>query len=667
MNRRDLIKLGGVVAVTVPFIQFGCTTTPDNVSRLFFDPSTIETLRIRARSPRLVGTLDRWSSADPGEVRATIEQVLTSGDLLSDMSTSMTTIFQQCIVHLITGSEQSAALVLRGLDVLDELPVWDYMRDGDADGNGDVIGLMRASKASGCTLLGLQVLGDRVGPARRTALLKGVANKGCEPCNRILMHMDSPGSEKGWGVEAAYRQRVNVDMSDWPNILGHNNLRAIPTMGLGLGALALDGIDPRSDQWLKQAVSSSKTFLGLLDDDGSYFEGISYIDFAFRSLFPFFDAYDRIRGDVDWTAYANFDGVCEYIAVLQNGKKEDGSPDIINISDARDTVFTCVPAWLAHRTGNPLAQYGAQHFSRPGFYADFFWYDPDAASSLPDDSLLNAKLDLDWVVCRSGWDANDTVVGFRSGLPSNHEHADRNSILVKSHGERLLTDPIGASYNPADAHWLLRLTAAHNAILINGRGHQYHNGEQGTSEGKARAEIIDFTDEGDVVHWTSDATHGYKLVDDAITRVVRSVLFIKPNIVILVDRVTSDRSVEVSVRFHPDNRDGEATLRVKAYEQFSIVRPRARLDCTYNSSIPVRAHANTLDLPTDVGSFPFVELLSARTNDVTIVTAMNIVDGDTRYPTIKREFDGSWEVSVGGVAAVIRVEGLVPSFEVERG
>ena len=33
----------------------------------------------------------------------------------------------------------------------------------------------------------------------------------------------------------------------------------------------------------------------------------------------------------------------------------------------------------------------------------------------------------DWVVSRTGWEAADTVVAFRSGGPANHEHADRNA------------------------------------------------------------------------------------------------------------------------------------------------------------------------------------------------------------------------------------------------
>lgn len=660
MNRREMIQLGGAAVVLAPFLQLGCRSA-GNVSRLFYDPLAVDSIRANGQSARLIGTLSNWSDAETQSIRDVIERPLKSGDLLSDLSSSMTTIFQQCAVHLVTESEKSAALVTRGLEVLDELPEWDYMRDGGTD----VIAVLRASKAIGCVLLCLQVLGDRVDAGWRADLLRAVATKGCVPCDRTIRHMDDPTLAKGWGVEASYLERVPYDMTNWPAILAVNNLRAIPTMGLGLGALALDGIDSRADEWRDLAINSTITYLGLLEKDGSYFEGLSYIDFAFRSLFPFMDANDRLKGDVDWANYVNFRGVLEFITALQNGIRQDGLPDIINISDARDSVFVCVPAWIAKRTGDPLGQFVADRFSVPGFYADFFWYDPDHPSAPPDESLKNKRLDLEWIVARSGWEPNDTVLGFRSGNPSNHEHADRNSMMLKSRGERLLTDPFGAAYNSNDAHWLLRLTESHNAVLVDGRGHQYHNGEQGTNEGEAKAEIVAYNDNGDVIDWASDATHGYKLVNENITSVVRSVCFSKPDVVVLVDRITSVRPSEVTVRFHPDNRDESAELVVDPFNTFEIRRPNATLSCAYASNIPVRANDDTLDLPASVGIFPYVELISSRDADVAIVTAMQIGDpGSAIPPKIVPLGNKRWRVETTGLSVTVDAGVDVTTFDV---
>src|SRR5690606_4175969 len=213
----------------------------------------------------------------------------------------------------------------------------------------------------------------------------------------------------------------------------------------------------------------------------------------------------------------------------------DGTHDVINISDARRTVYPCVPAWIARHCDDPLAQHVAIEFSDPGYLSDFLWYNPDLPSEPPTDDLLNKRFDLDWIVARTGWADDDTVVSFRSGGPMTHEHADRNSIIVKAFGERLLTDHFGASYDPALPHWLLRLTEAHNAVLVDGRGHQYHNGEEGTNASLSEAHIVAWNDGGGIVSWSSDATQAYKLVDDDVARVVRSVLFVKPGLLVIVD------------------------------------------------------------------------------------------------------------------------------------
>ena len=85
--------------------------------------------------------------------------------------------------------------------------------------------------------------------------------------------------------------------------------------------------------------------------------------------------------------------------------------------------------------------------------------------------------------------SDDTVVALRSGGPGNHEHADRNSVIFKAHGERLLNDPVHASYSTKDPKWLLRQTEAHTAVLIDGKGHVYHDGRDGTNSSAAAATI----------------------------------------------------------------------------------------------------------------------------------------------------------------------------------
>lgn len=81
---------------------------------------------------------------------------------------------------------------------------------------------------------------------------------------------------------------------------------------MGLGALALRGKDPRAQLWLKTAPASTQRFLKLFADDGSFFEGLSYLDYSMRTCLPFLDAHRRLVGDVDWMEKLNWDGMVDY-------------------------------------------------------------------------------------------------------------------------------------------------------------------------------------------------------------------------------------------------------------------------------------------------------------------------------------------------------------------
>lgn len=658
-TRREFVRIGALAAAGAPFYRFRHSVS-DDLPRLFFGADDVEQIRRNARSRLLSPLLDEWRSIPDAEDEATITKVLDTGDLLYDWGVGLLSIYRQATLALITDEKRHRDLTMTGLRTLRALPRWDYLLDGGTH----PLGLMRASKAVTAALLSLEVLGSDVPMDFRKRLLADVAEKGCAPCHLTIQQMNHPEEAEGWGVDEVQSAVVTVDMSRFPSILGANNLRAIPTMGLGLGALALAGRDPRAEMWRDAAVDSARRFFGLFEPDGSYFEGISYIDFAFRTLFLFLEADYRIRGDVDWINEANFDGIVDYIAALQNGLNADGTPDVVNFSDAHDTVYTCVPSWIANRSDNPVAAYAAQHFARTGYFADFLWYHPEREGEPPPDSLKNVRLDLGWIVARTGWNANDTVLAFRSGGPMNHEHADRNTFILKSKGERLLTDPFGASYNPKDPKWLLRLPIAHNSVLVDGRGHQYHHGEEGTNASLALASILAYEDRGDTVYWTSDATTAYQLVDSRITLVHRSMIFHKPDLVIMLDEVEALESVSAEILFHPDNRDGGVRLEVINDTEFAIHRPKAVLRGRCYSHTPVRLEQKALDLPEDAGAFPYLDAVSEKESSIAVLTVLEI---DPEQAAEVTATDAGWAIVRGGaaIATVEVVEGL-PVMRVEK-
>ena len=484
MKRRELFHLGGHALLFTALPRFpaparsGRTRRP----RLFFQPEDVPDVRAAAASPLLRPVVEAWTSESLEATRRAVEVVVASGDFLGDLRNALEAVTRTSVLHLVAPSAEREGALLYGIEALAGLPRWDYMLDG-----GESLGLMRASMATERLLFARDVLGDDLPADLEDNLLDAVAAKGCAPCYRTIQGMDHPADVQGWRFDALHEDLLTYNLRRWPEILGASNLRAVPTMGLGLGALAVQERDERADLWLETAVASARRFLGFFEKDGSYFEGLSYVDYALRTLLTFLDAHERLEGTVDWSAEANFEGIARFIVVMQAGRQAEGGPDVVNFSDAARSVYPCVPAWIAQHTGSGIAQYAAKHAAEPGYYLDFLWYKPGHPATLPPERLKNVRLDLDWIICRSGWEAEDAVLAFRSGGPANHEHADRNSFLYKVFGERLLTDPFGASYDVEQPGWLLRLTQAHNAVLIDGKrawlprrrgGHQRERGRR---------------------------------------------------------------------------------------------------------------------------------------------------------------------------------------------
>ncbi|GAB5535869.1 MAG: hypothetical protein Rubg2KO_21180 [Rubricoccaceae bacterium] len=658
MNRRDLLRLtGSAAALAMLPTPALALAGPRQTTRLFFDPSEVVRIRIAAASPMLAPTLDEWAVEGLASTRAAIEKVARTGEKIRDFATAYESLTKQGVLHLVDPTPRREELLLDGIDVFLELAKWDYFLAGDVP-----MGIQRASAATERLLFLREVLGDALGSEREERLLSDIAEKGCAPCAVTITGMENPDSARNWRMDDQHAAYLDIDMTRWPEILGANNLRAAPMSALGIGALALQGHDARADAWLEQAIRNARICLGFFDPDGTYFEGVSYADYTLRSIFAFLDAHQRADPSVRWADEINLSGMVRFVLAMQAGRQANGLPDIVNFSDANNTTSYCVPAWVARQLdGTPeagIAQFAVERTSRPGSLYDVLWTDPDRQLVFPPEDYKNIRLDNDWVFARTGWAADDAVLAFRSGGPANHEHADRNSFMFKAYGERLLTDIHGAAYDWRQPKWLLRQTEAHNAVLIDSKGHQYHNGEEGTNESLAESEIIRFEPDGDRIWWCSDATQAYALVNDAVQRVRRTVLFAKPDVVVLLDEIHASSDVTPSVRFFPDNRDEAAVLKTRG-GTFAIERPNASLHGWTASRSDLTLASDRLDLDAEWGVYPYLEVTGAPAQRHEIVTVLVArPKGAMDQPNVEiTPGAAGWRVVAGDVEAQIQTIG----------
>ncbi len=663
MKRREVLRLLGssaLLATVPPFLNpnrvFAAQRSESG--NFFFSPADIPRIQENRNTDLLEDHFQTMLRANLKEDKQFIKRAAGTKDLVREFARMQEILRREALVYLITGDKKRGDFALDIMRTIIKMPKWDYFLTGN-----ETFGLQRAPGAVIYLLFTREALGDLIDQKLGKELLGQIAEKGCLPCYRALWGMEHKETVKNWHFDPEYMANYEINMERWPVILDETNLKAIPVTGLGLGALALEGIEPEAKEWLDMAVNSAKEYLQLFSPDGSYFEGMGYADYSLRNLILFMDAHQRIKGDVDWFDLANFYGLSEYLVCMQLGR-DGNKPDVVNFSDARSTVHPITALWSADRGHDPLAQYAAQHYSSLFDFHDYLWYYPEQEAVPPSVSLKNKRFDLDIIVARTGWEKNDSMLAFKSGTPANHEHADRNSFIFKTFDERLLTDPFGAAYDWRQKTWLLRLTEAHNAVLIDGKGHQYNDGREGTNASLAEAKILRYVDRGDFIWWNSEATQAYHLVNEDVRFVMRSVLFIKPDVILVFDQLEKgDKPSRFSARFFPDNRDGKAKIQVHN-NRFRIARPKANLFGKSLANVAVKAKKSKLDLPEKNGVFPFAEIIAApgkQIQMVTVLKAQRIEDSGLPVIDIKKG-EKEWAVTVNKLNVTIEVSGKLPEF-----
>ncbi len=165
------------------------------------------------------------------------------------------------------------------------------------------------------------------------------------------------------------------------------------------------------------------------------------------------------------------------------------------------------------------------------------------------------------VTLRSAWTDNATMIGMLCGpfqghrlghlvtkdMGAAHRHPDNASLQICVGNTYLTVDP---------GYELLKSTANHNTILIDGRG---QTGEGNTwlnvnnclnREGQP-LRIEHFEDTGDLCHVVAEAAGAYD-PDLHISAFRRRLIFLRPDLLIVHDRLESSQPHEYRWLFHTD-------------------------------------------------------------------------------------------------------------------
>ncbi|NNE35103.1 MAG: hypothetical protein HKN13_07710, partial [Rhodothermales bacterium] len=322
-----------------------------------------------------------------------------------------------------------------------------------------------------------------------------------------------------------------------------------------------------------------------------------------------------------------------------------------------------VPYWIASRTGDQRARWYGDVLSRERDMWALLWHPNDVEPEADKEGLSVWHSALDWMVARTGYGVDDLVVAMRSGGPSNHEHADRNSLIVKWGGEILIADPYRPPYSFADPSWMMRTTAGHSGLLIDGNGHQYHDGSEGTNASDAVASIVRSGERNGYVYWASDASPAYRLVDDDVESVIRSVhVFEGMEATLVVDKVQKTNKASVlEARFFGDNRTdagshfstesggdtpqagatGGCTISTEVMPGHAIAdiaRPLSAVRIASFSPSGISARVGKLPIPDENAALhPFASIVTTEASQSPMIVSLIVPFAGADIPTISIE------------------------------
>jgi hypothetical protein len=639
-SRRTFLKSSAALAASLPFAHLSLRAAAPNAAPnaqggLLFDAADLPRIRANTQHPRFAKLWREMTEADLAADTQFLLHAVRYNNHVADMMRVRQIVERSSFVYAVNHDAAHLAVTKLAIRQLLNYPKWDYFLEAGKK----VIGLQRASEATIALAYALDCLVDVLTPAEVAEIENNIATKGAPACFTTLYGMKYPERVKGWGFdpEDDYPQAFRVSLARWPLILNSTNLKVIPTAALGIAGVLLHGRHPQAASWLELARSSAKAFSTMYGSDGAYDEGASYWGYTTMHLAMFAETLWRRLG-IDDRSLINYPGTVRYALALTMPTKGTGfdptqaprnlavptlkvdpTNDIVNFSDSLTASDVSIAAWVARTHRDPLAQHIAKYTADMKTPFGLIWFDEATPSAAPERAQQDAHLSNDIVVSRTGWAAADSVVALRSGGPANHEHADRNSVIFKAHGERLFHDPFRAGYSYTTPRWKLRLTAAHTALLINGQGHQYHDGHEGTNASAAWARVQSFKTGPGWMTVTSEATEAYQLVSPEVQRVDRTLVYLKPDVLLILDRVALTAAQPVQLRFQVYNDDtrGAATA---TGATFHITRPFAHLQASVTGNKPVSCATGQHDLPASEGVHPFVEATSPAATEHTLLT-----------------------------------------------
>ncbi|MFH1008042.1 MAG: heparinase II/III family protein [Candidatus Latescibacterota bacterium] len=289
--------------------------------------------------------------------------------------------------------------------------------------------------------------------------------------------------------------------------------------GLGVGALALLGHDPRACRWLELAVTQMLRSMDATGTDGSYFEGSSYglgtmeqvtmmahllertgdrrlIEHPQVRNFSYWHM-DTMLNDYDhWLPLNDGGGSLSHEALFNRMRNWAGRVMALAAARTRDPVLNWylhevvgdpshdVFGLLYYASGFPQKRPKAQKALRRMRPSSGWIHSLPAGTSIPLGDETNAsgadRLAVHYpmqgiVVVRTGFAREDMLLVLRGGWHSpGHDHLDRNSVLFYDGTVPVIAEAGPGPYNDPDFDRHFGAYHAHSTLQLDGNMPGHH-------------------------------------------------------------------------------------------------------------------------------------------------------------------------------------------------
>lgn len=455
----------------------------------------------------------------------------------------------------------------------------------------------------------------------------------------------------------------------------------VDACGLSTAGLAVFDKAPEATRWIGLGLDKFKLTMAALGDDGASQEGIGYWEYGTEYLLKFMWLGREMLGvslfnHPWWRKTALYP---LYLSIPRHAWTRRDS--IVDIADCPryhwygpDYQLRC----LAREYHEGHAQWLAQEIDRAGIDApaarwlNLIWYDPAIRPEPPADlPTLYHFTDLDIVSARSGWSGDESLVVFKCGPfightgvkefsydpGGGHVHPDANHFVVFGDGQWLIRD------DGYSSKW----TGQHNTLLIDGKGqtgegHEWFRGSVPLAV-KAEPRILRAVSTPQLDQMSGDATEAYPR-SAGLRHYIRHLLFLKPNVLLVLDDIQMDHRHSLELRFHPEQqgaakegsaylcRGKRADLRVEPLTVEGVKirnQEMAGQDRHGGSSL----HLFTIRLQTDQSHWRNAVALSwTKAGEPPPKVRMKATSGVWTFRTGRERIDFDWDSS----AATLRVE-----------